>query len=141
MVEANKKQAWIMFTLAGLCVISALAYIAWGNSRIGSSSQSSRRRRDEDEQSDSTPQESPYVSGSTFTTPIPETAVTSAPAITVAPTLPPLTGPVQVWPGGFLWNPVWHSPSYWNYRYPYTWDRYRGRGWHGGGGHGGGGRH
>jgi hypothetical protein len=109
-MQMNQRYAWGAFGLAFLCVASALAFF-WISGRKSRAPQPMPPSFAEPE----------YIPAS-----IPEPVVMPKPAITKKPaTLPPATPVqtkelVQVYPGGWVWNPYWHR---WDARYN-RWDPY-----------------
>lgn len=111
----DKKYAWVAFALAACCCIGALVYVFIDNARNKPKVRSAAPSAPVD-----VPRFVPVQRADTTAT---------VPPSTTTPTLPPATGPtagqlVQVYPGGWVWNPGWHTRFYWDGRVdPTRWDR------------------
>lgn len=103
-----KNNAWLLFGLAALCILSASMY-AWLDKDPKKSPEPSQGP-DFDEPDVVEAMPAAPVNPST----LPQLITTTAPASN-----PPATGTVgviPVYPGGWAWNPAWHHSYYWDMR-------------------------
>ena len=110
-MQVKQQHAWVAFGLAGVCIVVALAYAVWQNFKKSPSPSSPLN---------------PVASPPYFPVPEFRPASVVAPAAPAQPPktnpaassgLPPVATMVQVYPGGWVWNPHWNDRFHRDYRY------------------------
>lgn len=104
-MELRPQHAWFAFGLAALCICVAVAYAVYENRRPATAT---------------APPEPPAM----FPLPavrLPRPVQPAPPAAPApkapSPGTPPTAQLVQVYPGGWVWNPEWHDYYYWDHRW------------------------
>lgn len=106
------QHAWLAFGLAVLCICVAVAYAVYQSRRSGGGVTTQPPYQD-----------IPWFTAQEYErlpkVPIPKpTRPPAAPAPKAAsPGTPPTAQLVQVYPGGWVWNPAWHDHYYWDHRW------------------------
>lgn len=112
----QQHHAWIAFGLAAVCVAIAIVYALWENRKASKAQPMSV---------ESPSFEQPVYVPNEPVAPVKQVRMAASPppppASPASPGLPPASRLVQVYPGGWVWNPYWHDRFHRDHRYGGKW--------------------
>lgn len=107
-MELQPQHAWLALGLAVVCICAAVGYAVFQSRQAGGGPTS------EPLYQVAAPE---YVAPQVLTVPRAPRPLPERVPIAVSPGTPPTVQMVQVYPGGWVWNPYWHDHYYWDHRW------------------------